>query len=359
MTKQHQLLASLALLAGPMAYRAERRYQGLGTLANKPCRQPLPSLAIIVPARNEAENLQHLLPTLQSLVYDGEYEVIVVDDQSTDGTADVARQFNTKVVEGKALPDGWLGKPYACHQGVFAAKGDWFLFTDADTNHQPDGPARAVGYAIDNGLDGLSLFLQQETKGTADTIALLVAFAGIFAALPQENSFLNGQYILLRRDVYLDSGGFAAVSSEALEDLALGSHLKSLNYRVPVMVGEDVASVRMYHDFKGLWQGMIRLGGGSLHWLGWWAFVSVAFITAVMMPVLVLGMVWAGFLRSWWFVAGWLSAVLGFISWGRRFGSTGWALLSPIGALIVQIAATWGLISRLIGRGIQWKGRTV
>jgi hypothetical protein len=78
-----------------------------------------------------------------------------------------------------------------------------------------------------------------------------------------------------------------------------------------------------------------------------------------MMPLIILGFALAGYLHTRWFIAGWLAAVFGFLSWGRRFGSTGWALLSPFGALIVQIAATWGLISQIIGRGFRWKGRTV
>ncbi|MFZ0545779.1 MAG: glycosyltransferase, partial [Candidatus Promineifilaceae bacterium] len=279
MIKLPQIFAALALFAGPMARRAERRYLALVPLDGKECSRPLPSLSIIIPARNEAENLQQLLPTLQSLSYNGSYEIIVVDDQSTDGTSAVSRQFKTKVIQGKPLPPGWLGKPHACHQGAQAATGQWLLFTDADTLHQPDGPARAVAHVLDNNLDGLSLFLDQETKGTADTLALMVAFAGIFAALPQQNSFLNGQYILLRRGVYLESGGFSAVANHPLEDLALGHHLKTHSYRVPTLRGEEAASVRMYKDFNALWQGLVRLGSGSLPWLGLHSLISILFIT--------------------------------------------------------------------------------
>lgn len=359
MADLHRFFAALALLAGPMAWRAERRYQALGTLPQTPCNRPLPSLSVIIPARNEAENLKCLLPTLQSQRYDGPCEIIVVDDQSADDTAAVARRFDTTVIEGRLLPEDWLGKPHACHQGALAAKGEWLLFTDADTRHQPQGIARAVNHALENDLDGLSLFLHQETQGAADTLALMVAFTGMIAGLPQENSFLNGQYILLRRRVYFESGGFAAVAHEPLEDLALGHHLNAHHYRVPIMRGEDCASVRMYQDWKGMWQGLVRIGGGSLRWMGARSLIPILFISVAVMPLLVLGMTAAGLLRGRWFVAGWISAVPGFLSWGRRFGSAGWALLAPLGALIVQLAATWGLISRAIGRGFRWKGRIV
>ncbi len=359
MSKVANILGAVSFFAGPLAWQAERRYQALGTLTNQPCDQPLPPLSIIVPARNEEENLQRLLPTLEAIAYNGRTEIIVVDDQSTDRTTAVAEQFNANVIQGKLLPDGWLGKPHACHQGALAAKGEWLLFTDADTLHWPDGPQKAVTHAITNDLDGLSLFLAQETNGSADTLALLVAFAGMFIGLPGETSFLNGQYILLRRQVYLDSGGFSAVAGEALEDLALGHHLKSQHYRVPVLVGEDVGSVRMYQDSVGLWNGLVRLGGGSLRWLGFRSLITVLFITAAMMPVINFILVLNRTMRGWLFLAGWLSAVLGFISWGRRFGSTSWAFLSPLGAVAVQVAASWGVISRAFGRGFRWKGRKV
>jgi chlorobactene glucosyltransferase len=360
MSRLPHVFAGLSLLAGPLAWQAERRYKALGTLTLNRCDQPLPALSIIIPARNEEENLRRLLPTLETLSYNGRIEIIVVDDQSTDRTSAVAQQFaKATLIEGEPLPGGWLGKPYACHQGALTARGEWLLFADADTLHQPDGPQKAVSYAIANNLDGLSLFLAQETNGSADTLALLVAFAGVFVGLPSQTSFLNGQYILLRCQVYLDSGGFSAVAGEALEDLALGHHLKSLGYRVPIMRGEEIGSVKMYRDSSALWHGLVRLGGGSLRWLGIGSLLTILFITAAMMPLIVFGYVISGKLRGWWFLAGWLSAVLGFLSWGRRFGSASWAFLAPFGAMAVQVAASWGVISRAFGRGFRWKGRIV
>jgi hypothetical protein len=225
--------------------------------------------------------------------------------------------------------------------------------------HEPNGPARAISYALSNKLDGLSLFLAQETNGSADTLALLVAFAGVFVSLPRDTSFLNGQYILLRRQVYVESGGFSAVCDQPLEDLALGHHLKSQNYRVPILAGEDVGSVRMYRDSLGLWNGLVRLGGGSLKWLGLRSLITVLFITTAMMPVIIMGFVLSGKLRGWWLLAGWLSAVVGFLSWGRRFGAASWAIFAPLGAVAVQVAASWGVISRAFGRSFRWKGRKV
>ena len=95
-----------------------------------------------MPARNEAVNLTHLLPTLTALIYDGPYEVIVVDDDSTDATAQVAVACGAQVISLHELPPGWRGKPHACHRGAQEARGEWSLFVDADTLHGPTARRR-------------------------------------------------------------------------------------------------------------------------------------------------------------------------------------------------------------------------
>ena len=171
----------ITLLYWWLAQRAERLHRQLPTLPEQIEPISLPALSIIVPARNEVANLERLLPTLTNLAYPGEYELIVVDDNSTDGTGKIAKELGARVERVNALPSGWRGKPHACHQGAAAATGQWLLFTDADTCHAPDGPARAVALAHQQGWDGLSLFLSQKTSGWLDHLVLAVAFAGLFA----------------------------------------------------------------------------------------------------------------------------------------------------------------------------------
>ncbi|MCB9423455.1 MAG: glycosyltransferase, partial [Ardenticatenaceae bacterium] len=255
-------VASVAFLSPPLGWRAEQRYQQMPRLdvnrggrgerrekdekSLRPLRFNLPSVSIIVPARNEAANLPRLLPSLGRLEYPGPVEMIVVDDNSVDETAVMTQNAGVKLIQLDHLPEGWLGKPHACHHGAAEASGDWLLFTDADTEHTPDGLARAMQYALDHELDGLTFHLGHITNGWLDSVTLLAAFAGLFAGLPQKHASMNGQYILLRRDVYQNSGGFAAVRQEPLEDLALGRYLHGLGYRVPMLRGEDVAQVAMY-----------------------------------------------------------------------------------------------------------------
>lgn len=351
--------AAITFAALPLGLRAERVFRTLPRLRRNRKAGSLPSLSIIVPARNEATNLAQLLPSLKALRYPGSVEVIVVDDDSTDGTALIAARYGVGVVRLKELSSGWLGKPNACHLGAQSARGEWLLFTDADTVHAPGGPARAVGYADSEGLDGLSLFLAHECRNWVERLALATAFAGLFAGLSPKNSMLNGQYILLRRDVYFGSGGFSLSRGEMLEDVALGHRLRELGYRVRMLRGEDVAAVRMYGSTHQMWQGLNRLGAGALRWAGPGALIAALFITAVMSPLVAAVGVLAGRLDRWWLPATWGAAALSMAPWAQRFGSPAAALVSPAGALLVQVAAVWGLGSRLLGRGVRWKGRRV
>lgn len=351
--------AALTFVALPLGWRAERCYRTMPQLGQVRCPAELPSLSIIVPARNEADNLRHLLPTLQDIRYPGPREIIVVDDNSTDSTATVAESHGARVLSLCELPRGWLGKPHACHRGAEAASGDWLLFTDADTIHAADGPARAVAYALEHRLEGLSLFPGQTFQNWTDRMALMTALAGLFAGLQSRRAFLNGQYILLSRDAYWGSGGFAAVRGEALEDLALGQALDRQGYRVPLMNGEDVAVVRMYRDTAQAWAGLSRLGTGALQWSGPWSLATALFITALMSPLVAAIGVSRARLSRWWLPATWLASMVSLLPWAQRFGSARWAALAPVGALLVQLAALWGLLNRVVGRGISWKGRRV
>ena len=357
----------LSLLAPPLGYYAERMYQSLPPLSSQCVEKTpqrgvsteLPSLSIIVPARNEAENLQHLLPSLNGLRYEGKLEVIVVDDNSEDETAVIAQQHHARVIRLTELPPGWMGKPHAMCHGAAAARGDWLLFTDADTIHAPNGPEDSMRYAIEHNLDGLSLFLEQECRGMGDRLALMAAFAGLFTSWKRNSAYLNGQYMLIRRDVYEESGGITAVRHESLEDVALGHHLQQSGYNVQMMRGEQAAKVRMYKDNKQMWQGMNRLGSQSLRFSGWRSLITVFFITIAMNPLLVFFAVISGNARKRWLPLTWGAVFLGFIPWARRYGSIWYAAFSPIGAFIVQIAGFWGLIRKVFKKGINWKGRMV
>ena len=365
-----------SLAALPLLARAERIYGDLPQLTKQHCPPQLPSLSIIVPARNEAHNLRRLLPSLESQNYPGEMEIIVVDDHSTDGTSEMVKcglrdsGCAVKLMCADELPAGWLGKPHASHIGANEASGKWLLFSDADTKHEPFSAASAVSFAEKHGLDGLSVFPQQQTRGLLDGAVLTVAFVALFAGLRRSTTMLNGQYILVRRDAYEASGGFAAVRSEMMDDLAYGNLLAEQGYHVPIMRGESLVSVHMYDNWQQMWHGLTRLGSGSLRYNGPLALTTAIFVTAVMMPLwtLIFNRYQLREIPSLRFI--WAMTIVGLIPWAKKINSKDRnasepgsaileAVLAPAAAMFVQGAAVWGLLSRLVGRGVSWKNRRV
>lgn len=350
-------LSALALL--PIAMRSERHYRSLPGLEAEYPSGPLPALSIIVPARDEAANLPDLLDSLCTLHYPGRLEIIVVDDGSKDGTGEIAASYGVHVVRNDNPSPGWTGKTHACHRGAQASSGEWLLFVDADTRHYRRGPARSVAFAVARELHGLSLFLPNASSGAADRLALMVAFASFFSAVGPSSSVLNGQFILLRRDVYEDSQGFSAVRDQVTEDLALGNRLRAMGYHIPIFRGDGIGTVRMYEDTSQLWPGLSRFAVASLRWTGASGLWAILLTILVAAPVEFL--LWALFSRQglWGVSLAWATTALAMSGWAARFGGRRWTLLAPLGGLQVQFAAIYGIVRRLLGRGVPWKGRVL
>lgn len=305
-------------------------------------------------------NLGFILPSLLGLQYPGNLDILVVDDHSIDSTSSIAISYGAQVLRlEEELPPGWNGKPYASHQGALMARGDWLLFTDADTIHTRDGISKAVCYAQEANLDGLSLFINNQTDSWLQSIALEAAFAGLFAGWNPANYMLNGQFILIRREVYFESGGFAAVRGEALEDVALGNLLARCGYRLEMMRGDDIALVHMYATHKQMFDGLSRLGAGVLRWQGIRAGLSFLHLTALVSPLITLLGVLCGSLKWSWLPITWGTASLSLVPRLYRSGHGKLSILAPFGALFFMAAAVYGFINRIFGRGVNWKGRRV
>ncbi len=225
-----------------------------------------PVVSVIVPARNEERALGACLDSLlrQSGVA---FEVIVVDDGSTDRTRTVAESFpGIRVLDAGAVPPGWTGKAHACQVGADAARGEWLLFTDADTVHQPGSLARALAETNQHDAALLSYSPEQEVHGLAQRMLMPLVFAELAGTYrPQEvcdpaspAAAANGQYLLIAREAYDGVGGHAGVRSDLLEDVALARAVKRSGRRLRFRFGGDAVRARMYRSFGEMREGWTK-----------------------------------------------------------------------------------------------------
>jgi 4,4'-diaponeurosporenoate glycosyltransferase len=210
-------------------------------------------ISVIIPARNEAHNLPSLLRSLAAQERAPE-EIIVVDDGSDDGTAEVAARLGARVVAAEPMPGGWVGKTWACWTGARAARGDLLVFLDADTILTGGAlAALASTQRADGGL--VSVMPLQAIRRPYEALAAvlnIVVMAGVNAfsplgrRLPPTGCF--GACVVCRREEYFAAGGHGAVKGRIAEDFALGRKYRSLGIPVTCYGGRGTASVRMYPD---------------------------------------------------------------------------------------------------------------
>ena len=225
-----------------------------------------PEVSVIVPARNEEACLGECLRSLVAQT-GVSFEIIVVDDGSADRTREIAESFaGVRVIAAPALPSGWTGKNNAMVAGAVVARGEWLLFTDADTVHLPGSLARAVEEAEREHADLLSYSPEQVVVTFAERVVMPVVFAELAAEYPpakvrDANSGIvaaNGQYILVRHAAYEAAGGHAGVAREILEDVALAKAFRRAGFRVYFRYGADAVRTRMYRNWAQVREGWTK-----------------------------------------------------------------------------------------------------
>ena len=247
-----------------------------------------PVVSVIIPARNEEVSLGACLESL--VAQTGlNFEIIVVDDNSTDRTREMATSYpKVKVIDAAPLPSAWTGKNNAVVTGARQARGQWLLFTDADTVHLPGSLARALSEAQQNNVELLSYSPEQIAVTFWEIATLPVVFAELARQYPPSKvsdpssrvAAANGQYILVRRDTYDAVGGHAAVAGEILEDVALARAVKCSGRRIRFRYAADAVRTRMYRNYAQLregWTKNLALLFPKPGWLAvktflWWAF---------------------------------------------------------------------------------------
>jgi len=237
-----------------------------------------PPVSAIIPARNEEDVIA---TCIESLARQQEIsEILVVDDQSTDGTLDVVRNLigkyaHVRLLQTDGLPDGWVGKNRALWTGVQQAKGAWLLFTDADAEHQSNSAARALQIAQEQEATLVSFSPEQVTENWYEKALIPYIYLRLAKLFSYDDvndpksraAAANGQFLMIRRDVYDAIGGHTSVAGEVLEDVAIAMRVKATGHRIWFASGKGIVCVRMYRSFEAMWQGwkknLYRLVGGT------------------------------------------------------------------------------------------------
>jgi glycosyltransferase involved in cell wall biosynthesis len=226
----------------------------------------LDDVTAIVPARNEEAVIGACVESLAEQTEIG--EILVINDQSTDQTARIVLKKMEKIsklrmLETKELPTGWVGKNYAVSVGAREAKGAWLLFSDADAVHRGDAAAKALSIAAAENAIMVSFSPEQvmETwyeKALIPYVYWRLASRFSYAEVndpAKPAAAANGQFLMIRRDVYEAVGGHASVASEVLEDVAMARRVKGAGYRIWFGNGNGIVWVRMYRTFGAMWEG--------------------------------------------------------------------------------------------------------
>jgi chlorobactene glucosyltransferase len=352
-------------------------------LPEAPTRLPdsTPMVSIIVPARNEEKNIERCVLSLLAQDYP-RFEVIVVDDCSEDETGSIlARLGNSdsrlKVIRGKPLPEGWMGKAHALNQGYSSAKGDWLLFTDADTFHEPYLLSRVMGVALASPASLVTAVGEQAVPGFGVALISLAAFSYIFMVSDRKGfsdsksrqSLVNGQYVLMTREAYEAVGTHEAVREYSSTDVSLGYLTKLKGFFTLGIDAGEALKTTMYSSMAEAYRG--------------WSRSLVNGIWTVLGPIrgsLTLLLLTLGLLFFW--VVPWLTwlggvdtnndaqALVGsmqilavfsvlWLKSGKFFKAVLDLLLMPVSFVFFVAMVGTGLTGACFRRGTVWKGRVV
>jgi Glycosyl transferase family 21 len=316
------------------------------------------NVSVLVPARDEAASIGACLASIGPVG-----ELLVLDDESSDGTGEVAAAAGARVLAGAPLPPGWLGKPWACAQLAAAASADVLVFVDADVRLAPGAVAAAVRLLDETGLDIICPFPRQ-VAGTAGerlvqpllqwswltTLPLRVAERSARPSL----TAACGQFVLVRRSALERAGGFAAVRSAVLDDLALVRAVKATGGRGGVVDGSALATCRMYAGW-----GEIRAGYGKSLWAAFGSAPRAAAVFGLLGVAYVLPPV-AALRGSRVGLGGYLAGVASRVIAARRTGGRVWpdAFAHPLSIVAAGYLTAASIRDRRRG-GLRWKGRPV
>ena len=353
-------------------------WAGLEDFLSVPELLAYPKVSVLVPARNEAHNLPKCLDSILLQDYPN-YEVIVLDDNSSDCTWEIAQDYasrfeRVKALKGEPLPEGWHGKHWACHQLARAASGELLLFVDADTRlSSPRALRKAVSSLYYHGADMLTGLPKEEALSFGELLIIPVIPWALSSLMPVKLAHRSksphlsaaiGQFMLFRREAYEGVGGHEAVRRVATDDMELARLVKARGYRWLFLDLSRGVRCRMYRGFRKAWAGLARQVFPALGY-SWLAVGSIVLLVGAWLfaPSLTLALAWLG----WHLPQAWVNlsvAALG-LSWASwsvavvRWGYPALThLLFPVSLSLTWLAVLRSAYSYALGRA-SWKGRAL
>ena len=335
-----------------------------------------PTIAVVVPARNEADVIEAALSSITAQQYEGDIRVFLVDDRSDDDTGQLARRIEgVTVVSGSDAPPGWTGKLWAVSQGLAAAEAvgvpaEYVWLTDADIEHHPGELASLVAGSEHTGLDLNSLMVRLRIERLWDVL-LIPAFVFFFQKLypfpwvndpARKTAAAAGGSMLVRKSALARIGGIEAISGELIDDCALAQRIKSSGGRIRLALATETRSIRAYGTLGETWRMVART---AFHQLNYSVIALLGTVIGMVFlylspPVLV---VWALVVgespaavaaAAAWFAMGWAFAPTIY-----RCGLSPWyGFTLPVAGLLYTLMTLDSARRHWLGKGGAWKGRT-
>ncbi|PYV19583.1 MAG: hypothetical protein DMG21_01090 [Acidobacteria bacterium] len=337
-------------------------------------------VSVVIPARNEEANIERVVRSVAA--QEDVREIIVVDDGSEDGTPRILERLKReipalRVIRNDSLPEGWVGKNYALATGARVAQGDWLLFTDADTFHKPGSLKELLARAKSEDASLLSVSPGQQTPTAWEKAVLPYIFVCLSRLYRFEEvsdpasprAAANGQFLLIRREVLEDVGGFDAIRGELLEDVALARRVKRAGGRLIFFSGGPWIETHMYARFADMWDGWTKnlyllyekhLGRALM------GVIETVVLDVVLLAAFLLVFASAFHLTSRWVekaIPPLLVLQLARTAWyGRRLGQVGFrpvfTLYAPLGGALYVLLLLNSIRAYQWGGRVSWKGRT-
>ncbi len=339
-------------------------------------RKSPPLVSILIPARNEEFNIKRCITSLLKQDYPN-IEILVLDDNSSDNTSSVVKQLEekdsrVKLITGKPLISGWLGKSYACWQLSKHTKGKYLFFTDADTLHFKNSVSNILGCLIKNNLDALSAIPRQIMVTLHERMVVMWVHFGILSLMPllpvkiSKNplfSTANGQCLLFKNSVYKKIGGHKSIKNKILEDIHISKQVKRHGYKFMIFDGSKNIHCKMYRSFGELITGFSKFMFAAFDYSTLTLTVVIFIISAlflfpfILLPLGALLFNWSESIINLIIIQIFIILVMRIIMAIRLKSRVIDCFLHPLSMIYIILICINSVLQARFGEGVRWKDR--